>query len=88
MKTAKHAKRTRLGERLRRTVSLLMAGLCLMTAVSAMPQAFSATSMSDLQKKLEQIQSSMAQHKQELADAKSGRAPRQPWRKSCGSRSP
>ena len=70
MKTAKHAKRTRLGERLRRTVSLLMAGLCLMTAVSAMPQAFSATSMSDLQKKLEQIQSSMAQHKQELADAK------------------
>ena len=70
MKTAKHASKTRLGVKLRRTVSLLMAGLCLMTAVSAMPRAFSATSMSDLQKKLEQIQSSMAQHKQELADAK------------------
>ena len=70
MKTAKHASKTRLGVKLRRTVSLLMAGLCLMTAVSAMPRAFSATSMSDLQKKLEQIQSSMQQHKQELADAK------------------
>ena len=70
MKTAKHASKTRLGVKLRRTVSLLMAGLCLMTAVSAMPRAFSASSMSDLQKKLEQIQSSMAQHKQELADAK------------------
>ena len=70
MKTAKHGIKTRLGARLRRTLSLLLAGMCLMTAVSAMPRAFSATSMSDLQKKLEQIQSSMQQHKQELADAK------------------
>ena len=70
MKTAKHASKTRLWVKLRRTVSLLLAGLCLMTAVSAMPRALSATSMSDLQKKLEQIQSSMNQHKQELADAK------------------
>ena len=70
MKTAKHASKTRLWVKLRRTVSLLLAGMCLMTAVSAMPRAFSATSMSDLQKKLEQIQSSMQQHKQELADAK------------------
>ena len=70
MKTAKHASKTRLSVKLRRTVSLLLAGMCLMTAVSAMPRALSATSMSDLQKKLEQIQSSMNQHKQELADAK------------------
>ena len=41
-----------------------------MVTASAVPEAASATSVSDLQKKLEQIQSSMAQHRQELADAK------------------
>ena len=70
MKRAKHAKRSRLGERLRRAVCLLTAALCLMVTASAVPEAASATSVSDLQKKLEQIQSSMAQHRQELADAK------------------
>ena len=67
MKTAKHAKHSRLAERMRRAACL---ALCLMVTASAVPEAASAASVSDLQKQLEQIQSSMAQHRQELADAK------------------
>ncbi len=70
MKRAKHAKKSRLGARLRRTVSLLTASLCLMATIGSVPPAVSAASVSDLQKQLEEIQSSMAQHRQELADAK------------------
>ena len=70
MKTAKHAKHSRLAERMRRAACLLTAALCLMVTASAVPEAASAASVSDLQKQLEQIQSSMAQHRQELADAK------------------
>ena len=55
---------------LRRTVSLLTASLCLMATIGSVPPAVSAASVSDLQKQLEEIQSSMAQHRQELADAK------------------
>ena len=82
MKTAKHAKQSPLGVRLRRAVSLLTAALCLMVTASAVPEAASATSVSDLQKRLEQIQSSMAQHRQELADAKK----REIGRASCRER--
>ena len=57
MKTAKHAKHSRLAERMRRAVCLLTAALCLMVTASAVPEAASAASVSDLQKQLEQIKS-------------------------------
>ena len=67
---AKHATKSRVGGRLRRTLSLLLAAGCLVVSASVLPQSAQAASVSDLQKRLEQIQSSMAQHRQELADAK------------------
>ena len=51
---AKHAKYPRPAGRLRRAVSLVTAVLCLFMAVSAAPIG-EAASVSDLQKKLEQI---------------------------------
>jgi murein DD-endopeptidase MepM/ murein hydrolase activator NlpD len=63
--------------RLLRAVSVLVAMVCLAICVtSSMPslQAYSATSMADLEKKLAQIQEQKKQHQADLADAKKSAA--------------
>lgn len=70
MKDAKHAKSHPLAARLMRVVSLTVAAACLTVSIGSVAPQARATSVSDLQQKLEQIQQQMEQHKADLADAK------------------
>lgn len=70
MKDAKHAKSHPLAARLMRVVSLTVAAACLTVSIGSVTPRAKATSVSDLQQKLEEIQQQMAQHKADLADAK------------------
>ena len=69
MKDAKHAKSYPLAARLMRVVSLTVAAACLTVSIGSVAPQARATSVSDLQQKLEQIQQQMEQHKADLADA-------------------
>lgn len=63
--------------RMLKIISAALASVCLAASVgAALPslRASSATSMADLQKKLEQIQQEKKQHEQDLADAKKNAA--------------
>ena len=53
-----------------RVVSLTVAAACLTVSIGSVAPQARATSVSDLQQKLEQIQQQMEQHKADLADAK------------------
>jgi murein DD-endopeptidase MepM/ murein hydrolase activator NlpD len=64
---------TRRAARVVRVVSLLVAAVCLAASVTVSApslRAYSATSMADLEKQLQEIEQQKAQHKADLADAK------------------
>lgn len=77
MKKTNEQHRPRGWRRRLRAVSMAMASLCLVVTVgAALPgtRVYSATSMADLQKQLEQIEQEKKQHEADLADAKKSAA--------------
>jgi murein DD-endopeptidase MepM/ murein hydrolase activator NlpD len=69
----KNGRGTRRASRVVRVLSLLVASVCLVASVTVSApslRAYSATSMADLEKQLQEIEQQKAQHKADLADAK------------------